>query len=453
MTSSYSIHERVLLCSDCGSILTAPTHGGLVECPACRAPRRVAPRDDRPWAGGRSFAGSEQEYLARLRAMDATESLVPPPSLAHLLRGGQIDPHRTAEALELFRLTCTEVERTRSPEASERLYWLALMVSSHLLLTGEHRLRRAVLESALDFLLLRRRAQVLRCMLASSSAAEGDLRSAAAWIAPCDPFSGELEPDSALRVAGAFIATVQRDYATVLRLLGSKDEEVPIHDSRDAMAAVLRANALEKLGHEAAALEALTARMLRGGAGQRQAMETFARLHPALRLCERSLPIAAGRFRKTRARGTDLGSFIAGTTLLGVGLLLLGMAVETWASAALGGRLPETVSKTESLALLVGAVILLPAGWRLAAGAWRRRRIALRGLPGWGIVTSIERTGVSINDVPQVRIHLLVHRSGSPPHPATALALLDPATTSLAVGSELPVLVDPSAPQHAVVDA
>lgn len=142
--------------------------------------------------GGQSYAPSDQHSLARLRAQDGGPRRAT--GVAGLLLGGRLDPHRAGEALELFRLACTEVERTCSPEASQRLYWLALALSSHLV--------------------------------------------------------------------------------------------------------------VEKLGQQALAVDALVTRMRRGGPGRRRAMETFARLHPSLRLCERTLPIATERLRRPRARAS-----------------------------------------------------------------------------------------------------------------------------------------------------
>ncbi len=460
MTTFYSTRIRSLFCTRCDAIVSAPPSGGAVTCARCGTEQIVAPRGDagRDGALDTGLPPSGHPYLAGLRAQDGQDLRVPD-SLSHLVHDGLLRAERGGEAFEVLRLTCDEVRRTGSPEAAGRAYWLVLTLSNHLLLGRDHRARRAVLETGLDVLMLRRHLDVLRCMLGSSAAAEGDLGSAAAWLAPCAARSGDLERDSALRVATAFVATVRRDYDTVLHLLGSEDEAVPVHDVRESMAAALRANALEKKGLSAAATAALAAYMRRVRPDARRATEAFARLHPQLRMCERSLPAASKTVRARSAMGLSGALTLVAIILVATGLGLAALALVTWADVIATGRLPQPAPGSESntpgllLGPAIGAALLLTIGWRIGRGALRNLRLTRDGVPARGVITRIEHTGLSINDVPQVRVHVRVEREGAPAHAASALMFLDPLEASrLPPGAEVALLVDPASPEHVLIE-
>jgi hypothetical protein len=129
-------------------------------------------------------------------------------------------------------------------------------------------------------------------MLATAAAKDGDLHAAEQWLAPCDPFASDIEADSAYRQARAYLDTVRHDYRAVIEILGGRDDEIPIIDARDAVCAVLRANAHERLGDTQAAVAALRARMGNESAQGRMAMEQFIAKNAEFSLCPLSMPEA-----------------------------------------------------------------------------------------------------------------------------------------------------------------
>ncbi len=455
-TGNYSTEARALLCQHCGGPLRAAVSGGRGSCSYCGTVNVVHGRDDSSLDPPDQPHLSTAEHFACLRAQDGEER--PQPAfLSRFLRGGILIPERAGEALELFRATCEEIRRTRSPDAAERLHWLCMVIASRFAADRDHARRRAVLETALDVFFLRRHVQVVRCMLAEAAASEGDVEAAVAWLAPCSGRTAEIESDSALRVAASFVHTVRGDYESVLRRLGTEDEEVPIHDARDPMAAVLRANALEKMGRESAAVSALLDRMKREGASGRRAMEAYVQAHPELMLCARSLPIATERFRASRARGFG-GNAALGVVLIVVSVFLVLFGTASWIDVIETGRAPQLSLGSESnvagvlCAAPIGAIVLFLIGWVLAAPALRNASLTRRGVPAWGTVTGIEGTGINVNDVPQVRVRVRVERAGSAPFSTTCVTMLSGSAARLTVGAEVPVLVDPTAPSHAVLE-
>ena len=446
MSTNYSARVQAILCASCGAPLPAAVPGGRIRCDHCGTINAIEGRDDSSLSSGDDFAGTPEQYFALLRAQDG-QPLAIPASVRRFLRAGRIAPERLRDALELFVATRDEVRRLRSPEAAERLYALALVLASHFAGARDHTRRRAVLETALTVLFLRRHVQVVRCMLAEAAASEGDLEAAKAWLEPCSPRTGELESDSALRVASALYYTVTRDFDAVLRLLGTVDEQVPIHDARDPMAAVLRANALEKKGHERPALAALLDRMRREAASGRRTMEMTAAAHPELMLCRESLPVAIRRFRAGRARGVAWRESPAIYLLLAA-IVLLAIGVASGVESVRVGALdPKAV-----LATLFG-LFLLAIGGGMTLAAFQSVRAIRRGVSATGTVIAVDGTGMTVNDVPQVRIRARVEQPGRPPLDVSCVAMANTAVEPyLQVGAEVPLLVDPEAPRFAALD-
>src|SRR5690606_26237386 len=145
---------------------------------------------------------------------------------------------------------------------AERLVWLTLMLRNTL---TEQRAIRALVEGALEVLMLPRHRQLMLGFLSRDAVKEGDLSSGRDWLGRCDPASEELSADSTYRISYGLLETAQGDYTKVLEILGASEEEVPIHDSMDPIAVVLRANAWERLGRVDSAKAELTKFMGRGG--------------------------------------------------------------------------------------------------------------------------------------------------------------------------------------------
>ncbi len=461
MRTTFTTQVRVLLCESCGAPLEAPVGGAAVACSYCRAQNVVARRDERPTLGAPAVAPiDEAERMRRLRMQDG-RPLVPPASIMYLLDGSSLQPAKVEEAFLIYNASRREVKATQSPEAAERLYFLTLIASNYLVQTGDAARRRALLETSLDTLYLPRHKQVLRGQLATAAAREGDIGAAEQWLAPCNPRSDDLESDSAWRVARAYIDTTIGRFDAVLAVLGPVDDQVPIDDSRDPVAAVLRANALERLGHGQAAVEALRARMANEAASGRQAIEHFVATNAHLHLCAQSLPIARqGHAQKAAEAAASGAGGGVGCLLLVIGapMLLVAIgAVVLGVLAELGIRVGIVDGIGDALGLALGlgitGVILTPLGY----GLWRSAREAafmrMHGISATGIVRGIEATGTSINDVPMVRVHVQVSLHGHAPYVATAKLLLHPTLAAvIQPGRELPIRVHPHDPSKVVLE-
>jgi hypothetical protein len=439
MSRNYTTRIRLLLCQHCGAPLEAAPTGGTVACGYCRAQNQVGRRvDDRAIAPPGRAPVDEATRLGRLRMQDG-RPLEAPPSLVPLMNPGTGDfhPAKVEEAFHVYQATRNEVEKTGSPEAMERLYFLTLVANTHLTRTGDHPRRRALLETSLETLRFPRHRQVLRALLANAAAKEGDLESAERWLAPCDPRSEDLEADSAFRLAHAYLASHRGAFDRVLALLGAQDGAYPFHDAFDPLAAVLRANALERLGHLDAAIAALRARMAAEGVQGRRTMAQIRAQHPALELCARSFPHAerahAAQASRAAARGVAGG---AGTILLVAGgaVILAGFgitALTTIPVALATGQDLGAMLVGGGFTSFVGCVTTLPVGLILGGLGWALRRKAqkaawlrLHGVEATGTIRGYEDTGMKINGVPRVRVQVEVHHPHHAPYVASFEQLL-----------------------------
>lgn len=218
----------------------------------------------------------------------------------------------------------------------------------------------------------------------------------------------------------------------------------------DAVCSVLRANAWERLGQMEAAVGLLQQAMANHGASGRQAISKVISLTPSMQLCPQSFPIAQAQH--TVAAGKVAGAAVGG----GIGPLFLGIGVLC------------LIGSLVCLALIFGDLVLdFPRGAAMQSGvplltflvlgftfggiglsshrfAARAERIRVHGLAGSGRVLNVSPTGMSINDVPQMAIRLLIELQGRVPYEATAKMMLSPADIGvLAPGTSVPVRVDP----------
>ncbi|MFK7989619.1 MAG: hypothetical protein AB8I08_26615, partial [Sandaracinaceae bacterium] len=210
MDRSRDAHKRWILCDHCDAIHRLSPEARGFFCAHCGLEQVVPERDDRPLAHPRSptHRMGVAAYAAFLRAQDGQRAPLPP-HLAPLVHVGELNPSRHTTAEGRFRQARLDLRRSPNARAREDLYWLALLLSNDHVAADELDRQRAVLETALDLVTLPRHRQVLRCMLGMHHAAAGDLDGAEAWILPCDPKSGDLQADSALRVLAAFVATAR----------------------------------------------------------------------------------------------------------------------------------------------------------------------------------------------------------------------------------------------------
>ena len=142
-----------------------------------------------------------------------------------------------------------------------------MVLANHFSDTSDLLRQRAMFESALDVCMLPRHKQIMRGYLTRCAARQGDLAAAEQWLLPCDRQSDDLETDSAYRFSRAFIDTARGNFNGVLHVLGSGPKDVPLMDAVDAVCAVLRANAWERVGSYKPQSAQLTEQMQTGRAG------------------------------------------------------------------------------------------------------------------------------------------------------------------------------------------
>jgi hypothetical protein len=448
MSNFFSARTRILPCEGCGAPLEAAVQGGQVACPACQTMNTVGPRDDSPLGSGAPTL-DEAQRMARLRAQDG-KPLMPPPSLAAFVQGGGLAPWKIQEALAAWQSTRNEVRATHNFEAADRLSFLTMLLSQHFSQQTDPLRRRALLEGALDVHALPRHRQAMRGFLSRGASVEGDLESAEAWLRPCDPYSDDLETDTAYRVSRALLDTTRRDYDGVLRTLGRNADDVPIMDAYDRLVDVFRANAVEKLGDPAGAVNLLIQSMAKGGAGGRKAIEMVPGSFPTLDLCAVSLPQASSRYgaqagkAMAAASGGSVGKvfrIVGGLSLIGAAALAVA-AVTVTASFFVGAGI-----------LFVMGLVFFMVGSKISQSVARAVRIRMTGTPGTGRVVSVRQTGIMINNVPQMAIQLQVRVGDQAPYDATVKMLLQPQSlAALQVGVELPVRVDPQDPKGVIIE-
>jgi hypothetical protein len=264
----------------------------------------------------------------------------------------------------------------------------------------------------------------------------------------------------------------------VLATLGRNNEEIPIADSLDEAAAVVRANALERLGDMDGAVSVLRARMARSNAFGRQALEHFAKVYPSLQLCAGSLPQASTQHSAVAAKGAasragggagmililvGVGSVVLTGVIMAVTMLPMAAAIP--AAFMTGGNGPGgamaglAIGGTEILVcVVVGVSTLLPLGFvgALGYGLMKRSREAAllrqNGIAARGQIRSLSATGTSINDVPLMRIDV---SDASPQGPRQATSeMLVPLhlQMQLVPGATVPIRVHPQDPTKIMIE-
>lgn len=466
---NYTTEVRVLLCEMCGAPLELTPRAAAVACSYCGAQSQVVRRASSPIAPS-SMPIDEDTRIQRLRMQDG-RPFVPPASLQPLMAAGGFHPAKVEEAFHVYQATRREIGATHSPEAAERLFALTLVANTHFATHGDDARRRALLETSLDTLTLPRHLQVLRCLLASASAKEGDVASAEQWLQPCNPRSDDIDSDSAFRVARAFVDTVRGDFQAVLHGLGPYDDGYPIADTWDPTCAVLRAHALERVGDLHAAVNALRARMSKESYGGRATMEAILRAHPQLALCAQSFPMAIAGHAQVAARsasastGGGVGSvfYFVGLGVCALGVVLaIGLGGATGLGAlASGGEIGLATDAFSGLfSAAMALVTTLPLGIVFAVIGYRLRKkgrraawLRMHGLAVQGRVRGMRPTGLRINDVPMMRVEVEI------PHPTAGSCvasfdqLFDGSLAGVRAGALVPLRVHPEDPREIILES
>lgn len=441
----FSFDSRVVSCLHCGAPLAAPADGyrgrrHVVTCHHCRGATSVGERrheeDLRRAAVPPPF--SEAERFERLRSQDG-RPLLPPPSLQHLLgHRGQLAPHQLSAAFAEWQRARHELMHGYAFPAAERLHVLTFAISGHLASIHQDLHVRAVLETALDHLEDQRHRQVFLGMLARHAARTGDLASAERWLELCAPHSDDLHADTAYRLSRAYLCSAAGDHATALQLLGRRAEDVPIADTSDHLAAVVRADALERSGAFTEAVAELS-RWMRTPE-EATVIQHIRAYHAALSLCPQSYDVVLQRQANPVVTRSDARmSVVSAVAFVGIPLV----SAIAFIPAMFG---------YDAGPLVVIAVLMEIVAIALAVGHWSRAKrerqahLERHGIRGVALVLAVEETGTRINDNPVLKLMLQI-TAGAMSFQAHHEEIVPPLLLSRVVpGSSIPILVDPQRP-------
>lgn len=469
---SFDHSVRVLLCSACGAPLELDLGSTSTTCTYCGASNVLVARDDAPLVEGPAAAApvDEAERLSRLRRQTG-RPLQTPASLEGLLPNGRLEPWKVQEVFAVWQATRDEVRTTGAFDAAERLLYLTMVLSDHHAKTDQLR-QRAMFESALVVLTLPRHRQIVRGYLSRAATREGDLDAAEGWLAPCDRASDDLDTDTAWRLSRAYLDTAREDWPAVMAVLGRTADAVPITDAAAPMAKLLRANAVERLG-DAAGAETLLREAMAEGAMVRASLEVIRERHRDQRWCPTSYPRAEAAHTAKAAKAAGAGpggvggafywtglalnavSVLALLGMLAVGLVAVVVAVVpmvvhvgSHARATMGGIAGVTGTIAFTLAMVLPTT--LPMGlvfWLLGRGlrnsGKRAERLRLHGRRGTAQVLGWSSTGMSVNDVPQMKLQLRVELPDAEPYEAEATMFLAAHELPALRGATVPVRVSP----------
>lgn len=429
---------RLYLCPACSAPSPGPAQGGPARCARCGAPCTLP---DRSALLARPIhvppPDNDPARLAQLRLQDGRPRFAPP-TLAAVLGGNDIQPGREQEAMMIWQSLRTRAA-AGDVSASEDLSMLTLLIAQLPSMSGREDVTEALGESAFDAAVLPRHKQEQLGRLVRRAVARGDRARALRYLSWMTPSPPELDADSEARVAAAMVATLDRDGQRVLVLLGQQKDAVPIVDSMDALASVVRANAWEMLGNVAAATQILHELPQPG------VLDAVRKAFPALRLCQVSAPGYQAAATAQAAERAAAGAGMIGT-MLGLGLGLPGVIL-----VAIGvGTLVTSWGESEAI---LGAIISFVIGGALAgfgglaffgarAKAKRAAWLRTNGLSLPARIVNAERTGTEINDVPVYRFVLEVAGPRGP-YRASFDKLAPEHEVARALGAEVRVRADP----------
>jgi hypothetical protein len=443
----FSHDLRILACANCGGPIEGTPTGGTVTCSFCNTVNQVAARDETRDRAAATTAPTmnEAQRFEQLRAQDG-KPLMPPPNLAHLLQGGGLPPQNVQAAQAEWQRARFELTQAPGNFASaERLYFLTMMIYGALSkLQGQDRQIRAMVETALDLLTDARHRQEMHGMLARNAARVGDVAAAEQWLALCNPYSHDLQADTAYRHSRAYVSTCKRDYPAVLQALGARIDDVPIADSADEACGVLRANAYEGLGQMQTAVEQLVQLMTGHPAGS-QLIERIIAANAVLGLCTHSYPQARQQLGQMAASAVQTkGGFKFGCLFFP--LFFGGFAIPAvifGAQAVLDPAYHGAVVGIVVTGFMVFTFGLL--GFTFLKGAKVKAHLRQHGVAGRAKVMSVSETGTRVNNQPQLQFQLHVNVPGMPPYTAIHREVVSAVHMArLGPGADLPVRVAPN---------
>lgn len=201
------------------------------------------------------LASNAPARLAQLRDQ-ARPPRGPSVNLTAALGAPTILAGREQEAYEIWRGLCARAAEGDAA-AGEDMVMLTLLLANEL--TGADKLAelRALSHEALQAARLPRHKQEQLGRLCRLAVREGDRVAAFAALSAMVVDPPDIESDSELRVSAAAAATLVGTHQYVLAILGARAADIPIDESLQPLAIVLRANAHEQLGQLGAAIQAL----------------------------------------------------------------------------------------------------------------------------------------------------------------------------------------------------
>jgi hypothetical protein len=435
MTYRTASPDRSYVCPACASPDRAPLQGGQVACSHCRTVTVLPDRTALPTSeAGFQLPPDDPQRLQHLRVQDGRPRQVPP-TLQAVLGGMSVQPGREQEAIAIWQSLRARAQQG-DVAASEDMATLTLMLVQMPATPPE--LCDALTESACDAAVLPRHRQEMLGRFARAAAGRGDRERAQRYLAWMTPWSPELDQDSELRVTAAVLATLDRDGRRVLALLGQKKDAIPIVDSMDPLASVLRANAYEMLGDPDTAAQIL--RELPDASLLARICGAF----PALQLCPRSA-------RAYTAATTQEAVKRAASSASNVGLLLGGIFVLVGMF-----QLPFVFMfrQIQVVNLLIGVGFFV-AGVAIVVGArakgQRAAWLRANGILLTARILGAQPTGTRINHVPIFRFALQV-AGPQGPYAASFDKLVPEHQIPMLVGAEVRVRANPANLQEVIYE-
>lgn len=427
---------RPYVCPRCAGVELGPLSGGPVVCSRCRTPQTLpdrsailAPRGVPP------LPSNDPGRLAQLRMQDGRPRM-PTPTLLAVLGGPTIQVGREAEAMAIWQSL-----RARSAQndvaASEDLSLLTLMLAQHDALQAQGELPQALTESALDVVVLPRHRQEMLGRLCRVAASRGDRPRALGLLSLMNPSAMELDSDSEYRLSTAVVAALDRDGTRMLQVLGPQKDAIPIADSMDDLASVLRAHAYELAGNVPAASQ-----ILRELSSPRVLALVQSRF-PMLQLCAQSShaynAVASQQAAQRAAASAGGIGMLFGGILAVIGLMELAVGAGVALFSDGDGLAAGAINGGIGLVLFsVGVALIVRARGKSKRAAWLR----LHGLSLTARIVGADRTGTEINDVPLMRFQLQVAGPHGP-YVASFTKLVPPHEVAMIIGKEVRVRAHP----------
>ena len=436
---------RLYVCPGCSAPEQGPPQGGPVACSRCRAaftlpdrsamlanPGQLAPPDNNP------------ERLGQLRLQDGRPRMATP-TLQAVLGGNSIQPGREQEALAIWQSLRTR-SHAQDVTASEDMATLVLILSQLPSIAQQPALLAALSESTYDAGVLPRHKQEQLGRLARMAVGTGDRPGALRYLSWLVPNGPDIDVDSEFRVSCAALATLDRDPQRVLLLLGPQKDAVPIVDSMDAMASVLRANAYEVMGNLPLASQIL--REL----PEARVLGLVRTRFPSLSLCAQSGGVYEAAANQQSAQKAAAGAGAIGC-IFGVALAFGGLIT------LLAGTVPALVTGGFGdpgvfITMGIGGALLI-AGVAVVVGARRKGKHAAwlrtNGLSLTARIVNAQMTGTRINDVPVYRFMLQVAGPHGP-YEASFSKLAPEHQVAAAMGQEVRVRANPGKLQEVILE-